>query len=331
MKIIIPMAGAGKRLRPFTLTTPKPLLKLAGKTIVQRLVEKITSLISEKVTDVGFIVGNIPADVIQDLHNIGTQLNFKTHIFYQEEALGTAHAINFAKDLLKGNVIIAYADTLFEADFKLDSESDVVIWTKKVSNPELYGVVVKDGDFIKSFYEKPKTFISDEAIIGIYYFKNGELLRDKIDYILYNNVLENNEYQLTNALQMMLDDGLVFTSQTVKDWLDCGNKELVLNTMFHLLNSNQYETSNQYISENSVVIQPSFIGKNVKLTNSIVGPNVSIEDNAEITNSVITNSIIYNSAKVINSNVTNSINGNFSVIESIPKVLALADYDNIKI
>ncbi len=323
------MAGMGTRLRPFTLTTPKPFIKLAGKSILQRLIEKLIAVSKNTVTEVGFIIGNFPQNIIDDIHSLGNKYNFKVNIFYQQEALGTAHAIYQAKDMLSDEVIVAFADTLFDADFEIDNSADVIIWTKKVSNPQLYGVVVKQNDVITSFYEKPKQFISDEAIIGIYYFKNVALLHTKIENIINNNLRENNEYQLTNALQMLLDDNLLFKSQNVDEWLDCGNKDLLINTTSHLLNTNQFQTSDKIVLTDTVIIKPVFIADNVKIINSVIGPNVSIESNSTLMNVIVKNSIILSNSIIRNIVIENSMIGNNVFVNKIPKSLELGDYDKI--
>lgn len=328
MKIIIPMAGLGKRLRPFTLTTAKPLIKIAGKSIVQRLVEKIINVSNESVTDVAFILGNFPDDVKINLESISKHLNFNPHFFYQKQALGTAHAIAQAAELLEGKVIVAFADTLFNASFKIDDSKDVVIWTKKVDNPQDYGVVIKENNSIVSFSEKPKKFVSDEAIIGIYYFKNSQLLKNKLDFILNNDISVNGEYQLTDALQYLLDDGLTFISQTVDDWMDCGNKDILIKTASQVLLDLNEEVDKKY-SHNNLIIEPVYIGKNVKLSNCVIGPNVTIEDNAFIEKSIIDNSMILDSAKVENSRFTNSIVGNFASVKFTLPEIAVGDYDKI--
>jgi len=330
MKIIIPMAGMGKRLRPFTLTTAKPLIKIAGKSIVQRLVEKIINVTNEDVTDVGFILGDFPESVNDELSIIASDLGFNTHFFYQKEALGTAHAIAMANDLLQGKVVVAFADTLFNASFNIDTDKDVVIWTKQVANPESYGVVIKEGSKITAFHEKPQEFVSDEAIIGIYYFKDGGLLKDKLNYILDNKLLVNGEYQLTDALQFLLDDGLNFISQVVDDWMDCGNKDILINTTAKVLESLDISNTSQNI-DNSVIIPPVYIGKDVKISNSVIGPYVSIEDNSCVYNSIIKSSMLLNSANIDNANFSNSIIGNFAKLYIKLAEFSVGDYDEISI
>src|SRR6478609_818944 len=240
MKIIIPMAGLGKRMRPHTLTTPKPLIPIAGKSIVQRLVEDIAKASPEKVEEIAFIIGRFGKEAENTLRKIATDLGAKVSIWYQDEALGTAHAILCAKEALDGKVVVAFADTLFRADFKLDEKSEGVIWVQKVEDPKPFGVVkVNEKNVITDFVEKPETFVSDLAIIGIYYFKDGENLRKELQYLLDNNIRDKGEYQLTNALENMKNKGLQFTPGKVIEWLDCGNKDSTVYTNQRVLEFNK--------------------------------------------------------------------------------------------
>src|SRR5690606_9559246 len=170
MKIIVPMAGRGSRLRPHTLTTPKPLIPIAGKPIVHRLVEDIAKVINQPIDEIAFIIHeSFGKDVENDLIAIAEKLGSKGSIYYQNEAKGTAHAILCAKESLRGPIVVAYADTLFRADFTLQADADSVIWVKAVEDPSAFGVVqLNDNNQIVDFVEKPTTFVSDLAIIGIY-------------------------------------------------------------------------------------------------------------------------------------------------------------------
>ena len=187
MKIIVPMAGIGSRLRPHTLTIPKPLTLIAGKPIVQRLVEDIVKVVDQKVEEISFIIGpSFPKDTEEKLMAIAKGLGANGKVFVQEQALGTAHAIQCAKESLEGPCVVAFADTLFKADFTLDGETDGAIWVKQVDEPSAYGVVKLQDGIITDFVEKPDEFISDLGIIGIYYFKNGEILRKEIHLVILN-------------------------------------------------------------------------------------------------------------------------------------------------
>jgi glucose-1-phosphate thymidylyltransferase len=314
MKIIVPMAGMGKRMRPHTLTTPKPLIPIAGKPIVQRLVEDIASACPEKVDEVAFIIGRFGNETENKLIQIATDLGARGTIYYQDEALGTAHAIMCAKESLTGKLVVAFADTLFKADFKIDDRQEGVIWVEKVADPKPFGVVKVDaGNFITDFVEKPETFVSDLAIIGIYYFKDGDNLRNELQYLLDNNIKDKGEFQLTNALENMKNKGLKFVPGKVIEWLDCGNKDSTVYTnqrVLEFLKGKKDLVSKTHSSTNSVIIEPCYIGENVQLIDSVVGPYVSIGNNTMIVNSVIKNSIIQSNAKLGNCNITNSMVGN---------------------
>lgn len=314
MKVIIPMAGRGSRLRPHTLTTPKPLLHVAGKPIVQRLVEDIGAIYQGGIEEIAYIIGDFGKEAEDNLIKVAESLGAKGTIYYQTEPLGTAHAIWQAKDSLDGEVIIAFADTLFTADFSLDKTKDGAIWVKKVDDPRAYGVVTLDENgIINAMVEKPQDFVSDLAIIGIYYFKDGKALAREIQYLLDNNIKDKGEFQITNALDNMKNKGAKFVPGEVDEWMDCGNKSMVLDTSAKILAFEAAKgknlVSDDVSLENSVIIPPCFIGKNVKITNSVVGPNVSLGDNCHIENAVIKDSAIREKSVVKNAVLKNAMIG----------------------
>ena len=332
MKIIVPMAGRGSRLRPHTLTIPKPLIPIAGKPIVHRLVEDIAAVINEKIEEISFIIHkDFGVQVEKDLLAIAEKLGAKGTICYQNEALGTAHAIMCAKESLQGPVVVAYADTLFRADFSLDTNADSVVWVKQVEDPSAFGVVqLNDQNQIVDFVEKPVQFVSDLAIIGIYYFKSGETLRAELQYLLDNNVIKGGEYQLTDALENMKQKGLLFVPGKVDEWMDCGNKNVTVDTNSRLLNflmaDGQNLVSDSVISNNSTIIQPCFIGENVVLTNSTVGPNVSIGNNCKVDDSAIRNSLIQNHSHILNATLDNAMIGNHAKFDGNFTSISIGDY-----
>src|SRR6478735_6211894 len=297
MQIIIPMAGKGKRMRPHTLTTAKPLIPVAGKPIVQRLVEDITKVCGQKVTEIAFVIGpDFGAEVEQNLIKVAESQGAKGSIYYQEKALGTAHAIMCAKDAIKGKTVVAFADTLFKADFVMDTEQEGVIWVQKIEDPRQFGVVKLDAKgHITDFVEKPQNFVSDLAIIGIYYFKDGDYLKSELQYLIDNNITEKGEFQLTNALENMKKKGSKFMPGEVTEWLDCGNKNATVFTNQRVLEFDkgkpQLRGKNITVN-NSVVIEPCYIGDNVELTDSVVGPHASIGAGSKISHSIVNNSIV---------------------------------------
>ncbi len=330
MKIIVPMAGMGKRMRPHTLTIAKPLIPIAGKPIVQRLVEDIVKVCQDKVDEIAYIIHpSFGKATEENLIKVAEGLGAKGTIHYQDEALGTAHAILCAKSALEGNVVVAFADTLFRTDFKLDNSADGIIWVKQIEDPRQFGVVKMNaaGD-ITDFVEKPQEFVSDLAIIGIYYFKDGANLSKELQYLLDNKIMDKGEYQLTNALENMQKKGLVFKPGTVTDWLDCGNKAITVQTNQRYLEFIKHDklVADTVKQTNSVIIQPSYIGENVVLENAVVGPHVSIGSNTVIKNSIISNSIIQNHSILTNQVITNSMVGNHVSLTGKALDLSVGDY-----
>lgn len=326
------MAGRGSRLRPHTLTIPKPLIPIAGKPIVHRLVEDIAKVCNENIDEIGFVIGDLPETDQKQLIDIAEGIGAKGIIYHQDEALGTAHAILCAKESMKGNVIVAFADTLFNANFKLDSDQDGIIWVQKVADPSAFGVVKLGSDhIITDFVEKPKEHISDLAIIGIYYFKDGENLKNELQYLIDNNIIKGGEYQLTDALENMKLKGTKFVPGQVLEWLDCGNKDAVVNTNSRYLEylKNENLVSQSAKIENSVIIEPVFIGKNVILRNTVIGPNVSIGDNSQITNSILSETLVQEDTTINNANIKNSMLGNHVTLEGITRNVSIGDYNQI--
>lgn len=329
MKIIIPMAGMGKRMRPHTLTVPKPLLPVAGKPIVQWLVEDLIKVCKEKVEEIAFVIGNFGKDIEMQLLKIASDVGAKGSIYYQDEAMGTAHAILCAKDALKGKVIVAFADTLFRADFTIDENKEGIIWVNKIDDPRMFGVVkVNDKGVITDFVEKPQTFVSDLAIIGIYYFKDGEYLKNEMQYLIDNNIREKGEFQLTNALENMKLKGTMFVPGKVVEWLDCGNKDATVYTNKRILeiHRDSFKIPASLKKEETTIIQPCFIGENVEIKNSVIGPYVSVGTNSKIESSVISNSIIQTNVIIRHSILDNSMIGNFAEYIQAPEQISFSDY-----
>ena len=327
------MAGMGKRMRPHTLTVPKPLIPIVGKPIVQRLVEDIAKVCQEPIEEVAFIIGHFGDKVEQDLKSIAESVGAKGSIYYQEEALGTAHAILCAQDSMEGKIVVAFADTLFKADFQLDTNAEGTIWVQRVEDPRPFGVIkLNEQNQITDFVEKPVEFVSDLAIIGIYYFRDGEYLRRELQYLLDNNILDKGEFQLTNALENMKNKGTIFIPAVITEWLDCGNKNATVYTNQRYLEYIKDEeglVADSVQLENSVIIPPVFIGENVRISNSVVGPHVSIGDNTTVDNFIVSNSIIQENTTLKNGNVANSMLGNFVVYEGRPSDLSVGDYNTI--
>lgn len=328
------MAGRGTRLRPHTLTTPKPLIPIAGKPVVQRLMEDIVKICGQKVEEIAYVIGDFGKETEQMLIEVAQRLGAKGTIYYQDQPLGTAHAILCAGPSLTGPVVIAFADTLFRADFTLDSSLDGVIWTKKVDNPRQFGVVKKDENgFITDFVEKPEHFVSDEAIIGIYFFKDGEYLKSELQYLIDHNIKDKGEYQLTNAMENMKNKGSKFKTGAVDEWMDCGNKQVVLETNMKILefvkNDEQLIHPNAQI-ENSEITEPCFIGNGARIVNSKIGPYVSVGENSTIQNAQLTQTIIGRDTVIKNVGLTQSMIGNHVYFDGNFKEVSIGDYSRLE-
>lgn len=331
MNIIIPMAGMGKRMRPHTLTTPKPMVLVAGKPIVQRMVEDIIDTSGEKVEEIAFIIGpKFGEEVEKNLLAIADRLGAKGKICYQHEPLGTAHAILCAKETLTGNVLIAFADTLFDARFNFDANKDAIIWSQKVEDPSAFGVVkLNDKNEIEAFVEKPKDFVSDLAIIGVYYFKDGDNLKKELQRLIDEDIKLKGEYQITDAMDHMLKKGMKFYTDQVTEWLDCGNKDATVFTnqrILELKNGKEELVHKSLKSNNSVIIPPCFIAEGVEITNSVVGPHVSLDAGVQVVDSRISNSIIQADTIVKNACLENAMLGKSVNYSEKPQDISLGDF-----
>ncbi|MCX7862213.1 MAG: sugar phosphate nucleotidyltransferase [Bacteroidales bacterium] len=332
MKIIIPMAGMGKRMRPHTLTIPKPLIPIAGKSIVQRLVEDLIKVIAKPVDEIAFIIGDFGKDVENSLLSIAESLQTHGRIYYQNEPLGTAHAVWCAKPSLEGEVVVAFADTLFKTERITINDADSIIWVKTVDNPSQFGVVkVTEQLIITDFIEKPSVPISNLAIIGIYYFKNGKHLLEELEYLIQHDIKVKGEYQLTDALQNMKNKGYVLKASPIDEWFDCGNKEATLLTNKRIL---ELSSPDELIMPqakivNSVIIPPCFVGIDTIIENSVIGPYVSVGKGTIVKNCIVQNSIIQRYSSIENLLLNESIVGNNSDILGKFKNLNVGDYNTL--
>lgn len=326
------MAGRGSRLRPHTLTVPKPLIPVAGKPIVHRLVEDIAGVLNQKIDEVAFIIHeSFGKKVEEDLIAIAQKLGAKGTIYYQNEALGTGHAIMCAKDSLEGPAVIAYADTLIRANFDLDTTADSVIWVKQVDQPEAFGVVnLNDNGEIIELVEKPKEFVSDLAVIGIYYFKDISVLKNELQSVLDNNIIHGGEYQINDGIKQMMAKGMKFVPGQVDEWMDCGNKDVTVETNTRMLgflhNDGENLVSADMKLENATIIQPCYIGEDVVLINATVGPNVSLGKGCHVIDSTIKNSLIQTHAHIKNAKLDNAMIGNHVNYDGNFTSISIGDY-----
>ena len=329
------MAGKGTRLRPFTLTCPKPLLQINNKPIVEHLIDQLTSRLTTQIDEIIYILGDeayFNSDVVSSLTLIAKKYNAKTKVYRQLDQLGTGHAIMCAEESLHGPSIVAYADTMIQGQISIEPDVDGIIWVKKVKDPSSYGVVSLDEkNNIIDLIEKPQKYVSDLAVVGIYYFKDISIIRDELKIHLNDKLNPGKEYLLNYGIERMIEKKRVFKSQEIETWMDCGTPKLLIESAKKIMNSKIIlEENNSFIKSGNVKItQPVFIGKNVKIKDSEIGPFVSIGDDTDISNSNIESTLIYKSVKVSNADIKNSILGKYSVYDGSNKEIFLGDYSQI--
>ncbi|MGA0373834.1 MAG: sugar phosphate nucleotidyltransferase [Flavobacteriaceae bacterium] len=337
MKIIVPMAGRGSRLRPHSITIPKPMLPVAGSPIVSQLVNEIARVVDQPIQEVAYILGD-PAffgpSIVEELTQVAQDLGAKATIYRQLEPLGTGHAVMCAADSLSGPLIVAYADTLIRTDLSLDPTADGMIWVKKVENPTAYGVVkMNEDNHITALVEKPQEFVSDLAVIGIYYFKEGQTIKAELKKNMTQARAQGEEFLLNEGILAMMGKGAVFTPGAVKEWMDCGNPKITLQTNTKMLDILMEEgnklIAEDVITENSQIIPPCYIGPGVVLKNSKVGPHTAIGEGTKIENSVITKSLVQKHSLIQNAQLEGAMIGNHVKYDGTFKFVSIGDYSEL--
>ena len=300
MKTIIPVAGIGTRLRPHTHTIPKVLIPVAGKPILGHILDKLKS---NGLNDIVLITGYKGLKVEEYIKNNYGDL--KVDFVIQEEREGLGHAIYLTKEKVKQDeeVFIILGDTIFDADFKFLNEGYTMMGVQEVEDPRRFGVVELKNDFITNFVEKPDEPISNLAIVGIYFIKEANELYKQLTHIINNNIRTKGEFQLTDALQGMLTSGIKMKTFKVSGWYDCGKPETLLNTNKILLD---IESKERKIPE-VTIISPCYIPETATISDSIIGPYVSVGENVIIENSIIKNSILNNNSEVKDILLDNSL------------------------
>jgi glucose-1-phosphate thymidylyltransferase len=329
MKAIIPVAGAGTRLRPHTYTQPKPLIPVAGKTIIAFNIE---ALQSAGIKDFVFIIGYM-GDKIKD-YVLLNYPNINATFVVQEQRDGLGHAIWTARDSFskEEEILIVLGDIIFETDLKkVIANPHSSIGVRKVSDPRSFGVVemLEDCSWIKKVVEKPRIPRSDLAIVGIYKIKEITQLIDCLDFNIKNNIRSVEEIQLTDAIQKMLEEGCKINTFTVDIWFDCGKKEILLETNQVLLERNAAEYVNTPSFETAVIVHPVSIGDGCQITNSIIGPYVTIGQNTIIDTSIVKNSIIGSYSTINEASLQNSVIGSDSSIKGPLQSLNIGDNTEI--
>ncbi len=323
MKAIIPVAGVGSRLRPHTYSQPKVLLNVAGKPIIGHIMDK---LIESGIDEAIIIVGHL-GDQIEKY--IETHYSIKLTFVAQSKQLGLAHAIHMCTPYIieEEPLFIILGDTIFDVDLKPVLASRIsTLGVKEVEDPRRFGVAVTEGNRIVKLVEKPDQPVSNLALVGLYFLRRADTLFNSIDYIIENNVTTKGEFQLTDALQHMIDLGEPFSTFSIQGWHDCGTPETLLATNEVLLH--QYHRDDP--RPGCIINPPVFIADTATVTNAIIGPNVTIGEDAVVNDAIITNSIIGQKSQVSDIMLDRSIVGNNAVVSAMGHELNIGDYSEIR-
>jgi glucose-1-phosphate thymidylyltransferase len=322
MKIVIPLAGLGTRLRPHTHSKPKPLVHVGGKPALGHILDTFEGLNIEEII---FITGHLGDQIKTYVDSAYPQI--KTRYLEQKTMTGQSPAVYLAKEFVQDDLLIIFADTIFETDLKAlpDFNADGVLHLKRVADPSRFGVgLLDDEGFVTKLIEKPQDNISDLAVVGVYYFKQGQRLFRAIERQFDQNLQIKNEFYLADAISLMLADGAKFRAVPMAVWYDTGQADALLETNRYLLEkaANQIITANL---NNSVIIPPVYIDPQAKIENSVIGPYVSVAAGTLISHSVIRDSIIHPSARINNAVLEKSIIGNRAKVSGKAQSLNLGD------
>ena len=333
LKIVIPMAGWGTRMRPQTWSKPKPLIGVAGKPSFDHLMDMFKTIPSPKDAEYIFIIGpylgeQIPVYVKKNYPDV------KAHYVVQEEMKGQSHALWLARHLLSGPTIMVFSDTLLDTDFSFlaNEESDGVAWVKAVPDPRRFGVaeVDQDGGILR-LIEKPQSMENNLALVGCYYFKKGENLVSAINEQMKRGIQLKGEYFLVDAINIMLDHGAKMRTNSVDVWLDTGTIEATLETNNYMLEHGRDNSAEAANRDGVTIIPPVYIHPSAKVEGSVIGPHVSVSANCEVSGCVIRNSILDDGAAVTDSVLDGSFIGRHAKVEGHPKTVNIGDNSSVQL
>lgn len=306
MKVIIPLAGFGTRLRPHTYTKPKPLINVAGKAVLGHILDEFAGLeVEEFIIVHGYLGEQIKTYMAEKYPH------YRARYVEQKELLGQAHAIWLCRDYVDGPVLIVFVDTIFKTDLRvLEQETaDGVAYVKEVEDPRRFGVaIVGPEGFVTRFIEKPTSIEHNLAVIGLYYIKDSRLLMQSCEELMRHNIQTKGEYYLADALNLMIAAGQKFRVRMVEVWEDCGKPETVLHTNRYLL-MNGHDNSAEMRSDRFIIVPPVHIDPSATIIDSVIGPYVTIAENCRIERSIIRDSIIDAGAVILDTTLDQSLIG----------------------
>lgn len=321
MKVIIPMAGYGSRMRPHTYSRPKPLVNIVGQPMLDHLLATLDGLDIDQYI---FIVGYL-GDQIEEF--IQTNYDLNAVFVTQEELIGQAHAVYLAREYIEGPTILLFSDTLFQADLSIikTTNADGVAFVKEVEDPRRFGVVDlnKDG-FITRFIEKPDSMENKNAVIGLYYLREGKDMITAIETQMARNQMTKGEFYIADAYQIMIEEGASFVTQNVDVWLDCGKPETVLETNRYMLDHG-FDNSSAVHHPGTTILSPSFVAPDAKVEQSVIGPYATVSAGCEVKTSIIRNSIMDVGAKVDNSLLDQSLIGQHATVSGRMRIVNVGD------
>jgi glucose-1-phosphate thymidylyltransferase len=323
MKAIIPMAGSGTRLRPLTYSRPKALLRVGSKPILAHIIDSLVRIGCDELV---LVINNEGAKIPLFVRDYYPELHIHTVI--QEETLGLGHAVSLTENIARsGELIVMYGDTIIEGDMDgfIDRTVDAVISVKEVADPRRFGVVTITGGLITRFAEKPSVPESNFAIIGLNYIKDPDMLFDSLNEVIRRNLKTKGEFQITDAFQLMAERGCTMKPFTIDRWFDAGTQKTLLETNAYMLQ----KEGKTFTREGSVIIPPVFIPDDAKIVHSIIGPNVTIGDEAVIEQSILSECIIGNGAKIVNTCLTESLIGEYAEVIDLPRKLSISDCSSL--
>jgi glucose-1-phosphate thymidylyltransferase len=323
MRAIIPVAGVGSRLRPHTYTHPKVLLNVAGKPIIAHIMDKIVEDGIKKAT---IIVGYL-GDRIRNY--LDTNYDIELDFIYQEERRGLGHAIYMAKDTFKNDpLFIILGDTIFDVELKdVLKKKESSLGVKTVDDPRRFGVAVTENGVVTKLVEKPQEPVSNLALVGLYLIRDPEMLTDSLSEMIRKDIRTRGEFQLTDALQIMIERNHTMTTFPVEGWYDCGKPETMLSTNRHLLDKVSFYGDT--VRNDNVIIPPVYIAQSASISKSVIGPYATIADNTTVSESVIKNSIIGTGSRVEQALLDRSIIGNQAFVRGNYKRINLGDSSEI--
>ncbi len=319
MQVILPVAGFGSRMRPHTWSRPKPLLHVAGNTVLGHTLDKLAGI---NVEEIIFITGWL-GEQIQAY--VDTHYTFKTRYVLQEEMKGQAHAIYLAKEYLSGPCLVIFVDTIFEADLGVleNNLADGVIYVQEVEDPRDFGIVIEEEGHVVRYVEKPETMDHRKTTVGVFWFREGQELVSAIDYMLEHDIRTKGEYYLADAINIMIERGNHFVTENVTVWQDCGQPDTILASNRYLLAHGHASEGTQ--GQNCVIVPPVYIAPSAQLRDAVIGPHVSIAEGARIESSVVRDCIIEQKARIQGAILESSLVGQRAVVKGEAARLNIGD------